>query len=1716
MKTMAEHVVTFRQGVNGYQGTVDTQLSEQTPAQSYGLAGTIGVDKGTGQNIQVLLRFDDILSQIPAGAQIVSATLTLQTTNTGNGATLHRMLTSWADTATWNTLGNGVQANGIEARTAADVTTGATSLGASQFNVTSSVQAWADGAANNGWVFISQGTNGWDFSSAQGSSPPQLSITYIVPDGPANTPPVAVNDVAITAEDGSTVINVLANDSDADGHALSVTGVGTPAHGTVVLNQNGTITYTPSANYSGTDSFIYTIGDGNGGTASATVNISVTPVNDPPVANTDNAQVNAGGSVVINVLANDTDIDSASISLVAVGVPSHGTASINQNGTVTYTPAAGYLGADSFQYTISDGSGGTATGTAQVTVHPVNAAPVANAESVVLSEDNAITIAVLSNDTDADGDALSVTGVGQPQHGVAVINQNGTITYTPTANYNGTDSFTYAISDGRGGSSTATVSLTVNPINDAPVANADTGTVQAGNALIINVLANDTDVEADPLTVTGIGAPGHGTVVLNQNGTVTYTAATGYAGADSFTYSVSDGNGGSATASVNITVTAPPSALVQKQAIFKQGLNGYSGTVDTQIVQASPNTSYGTASTIGVDKGTGENVQVLLRFSDIFGSLASQVPQGAEIISATLTLDTTNTGDGATLHRMLTSWTDSATYNSLVSGLQTNNVEARTASDATVTAGSLGATTFDVTASVLAWLAGQPNYGWVFVSRGSNGWDFTSAQGANPPQLTINYRIAGEVPNTAPVAATDTATVAEDSSVVISVLANDTDADGNTLALTGVGSANHGSVVVNQNGTVTYTPVANYHGADSFTYTITDGKGGSAVGTVNVTVTSVNDAPSALNDAVTLAEDTSTIINVLGNDSDPDGDLLSVLAVGNAAHGSVVINQNGTLTYTPAANYNGSDSFTYTLSDGQGGTATGTVSVTVLPVNDNPVSVADTATTDQNQSVIIHVLDNDTDIDSSALSVDGIVTQPQHGVVIVNQDGTITYTPATDYHGSDSFIYRVSDGSGGFANATVSLTINQVIPTNSPPIAAQDTVTVDEDGSIAISVLGNDTDADNDLLSVTGIDTPPQHGNAVINQNGTIQYVPSANYNGTDSFTYTITDGRGGFATGTVNINVTPVNDGPIAAADVVSVNEDTPISIDVLANDTDVDGDPLSVSQLGNAAHGTVTLNQNGTVTYTPTINYNGPDSFTYTASDGKGGTSTTTVNITVNPVQDAPIAANDAANVQAGNTVVINVLKNDSDPDGNPLTVTGIPTGPAHGTTVVNANGTISYTANTGFSGSDSFIYTISDGQGGVALASVNVTVNLEGFEDSYIATKLTSGAARNLEHGNASKSFYANGSWWAVLPDGANWSIHRYEGSTPAPNTMGGWTIASDALFSNSNRSELAWDDANQKLYIVSYSASSAEPHIKQLSFDATTQKWDVDIDVKLGGTGGVLSGSEWGNNVEISLGLDQNGVPVLTAIAAASQGEKGLHVAFATSADLSTWGTALVDADTKGLGGSNGNSKADIITFTQNGVDKIGIFYSRDGTGSDDDWSFAWHDTSSNTTSYGGTWNVEMVTNSVNIDNHMSAVSDGEFIYALIKDDNDAIWLLKGHPGAWDAPYLVVDGVQHNPSRPSVVLDETNDQIYVFYQESTSNPEGQIYMKVFDTANPVFDPEDLGILVMEGPGSQDFLDPQSPAHSVGDHTGGYFLLLAKNEQKNEVWYNDIMLGGDHQIV
>ena len=490
----------------------------------------------------------------------------------------------------------------------------------------------------------------------------------------------------------------------------------------------------------------------------------------------------------------------------------------------------------------------------------------------------------------------------------------------------------------------------------------------------------------------------------------------------------------------------------------------------------------------------------------------------------------------------------------------------------------------------------------------------------------------------APVAVDDAYSLDEDTTLTVAaagVLANDTDADGDSLTALLEDNVSHGTLNLASDGSLTYTPDADFDGADTFTYRAFDGHVPSdEPAAVTITVTPVNDPPVAGDDAYTIQEDTALSGNVLSNDTDVDGDPLAAAKLTDPSHGSLVFNPNGSFSYTPGADFNGTDSFTYKVNDGTVDSNTATVTITITPMNDPPVAVNDAYMLDEDTTLTVAaasgVLANDYDVDGDAISK-VLVDDVSHGTLTLNPDGSLVYVPAANYFGSDSFTYKVRDTVSESNLATVSLTIN---PINDPPQVADDEYAIKEDTTLTVAasagVLINDSDIEGDTLSAVKV-TDPAHGTLSLGSDGSLSYTPDSNYNGTDSFTYLANDGTDDSPTAaTVTITISAVNDPPDAVADSYTVDEDVTLNVGavsgVLANDSDVDADPLSAVPFSDPAHGSLNLNPDGSFTYTPDLNYNGTDSFVYRADDGDLKSQPTTVTITINPVNDAPVASDDA----------------------------------------------------------------------------------------------------------------------------------------------------------------------------------------------------------------------------------------------------------------------------------------------------------------------------------------------------------------------------------------------------------------------------------------------------------------------------------------------------------
>ncbi|WP_103103015.1 retention module-containing protein, partial [Pseudomonas sp. LFM046] len=1004
------------------------------------------------------------------------------------------------------------------------------------------------------------------------------------------------------------------------------------------------------------------------------------------------------------VTAADQDGDSLTFSLG--NNPGNGTVVVKPDGSYVYTPNPDFNGNDSFTVIVDDGNGGTDTITVSIGVNPVNDAPVAlNDGPTAVTEDTPATGNVLTNDSDVDGDTLTVTQftiggstfqAGQTAViegiGSLVINADGSYSFTPAPNYTGpVPTATYTVTDGTA-TDTADLSFAdVTPVNDAPVALNDGPTaVTEDTPATGNVLTNDSDVDGDPLTVTQftIGEStfqagqtavinGVGSLVINADGSYSFTPAPNYTGpVPTATYTVTDG-----------TAT---------------------DTADLSFADVTP---------------------------------VNDAPVALNDGPTAVTEDTPATGN------VLTNDSD-------VDG-----------DPLTVTQFTIGESTFQAGQTAVINGVGS------LVINADGSYSFTPAPNYTGPVPTATYTVTDGTAtdtadlsfadvspvNDAPVALNDGPTaVTEDTPATGNVLTNDSDVDGDTLTVTQftIGESTFqagqtavikgvGSLVINADGSYSFTPAPDYTGpVPTATYTVTDGTATDTADLSFADVTPVNDASILVADSKTVAEDNPATGNVLANDSDVD-DVLTVatfsidgvqgtFTAGTTATigqiGSLVINTDGTYVFTPAPNWNGEvPEVSYTTNTGSSSTLT----ITVTPENDAPETNATSASGNEDAEGIPVVLSG-SDVDGSVdhfvikslpsngtLLLDGVVLGIGAVIPATANGATVTFVPDANWNGTTTVEYASVDNDGLEDSTPATATIT-VAPVNDAPVidggdghvpdSNDFAITTDEDTPVTGTIQASDLDGDS--LTYT-VGTSPAHGSVTFGTDGAYTYTPGTDFNGSDSFTVTVSDGNGGTVTSTVNVTVKPVVD---AKDDAVTVAEDQSLTTNVLANDTF--GAGAQVTSVGTATHGTVTLNADGTVTYTPSANYNGPDSYTYTVTTAAGNQESATVNITVTPVNDAPVAVADTATVNEGGSVNISVANNDSDTDdGLDLGSITITSGPANGTVIVNANGTVSYQHNGSETTADSFTYTIKD-KSGAESNPVTVNIGVTPVNDAPVA--------------------------------------------------------------------------------------------------------------------------------------------------------------------------------------------------------------------------------------------------------------------------------------------------------------------------------------------------------------------------------------------------------------
>ncbi|MDF1884453.1 tandem-95 repeat protein, partial [Sulfurimonas sp. SAG-AH-194-C21] len=442
---------------------------------------------------------------------------------------------------------------------------------------------------------------------------------------------------------------------------------------------------------------------------------------------------------------------------------------------------------------------------------------------------------------------------------------------------------------------------------------------------------------------------------------------------------------------------------------------------------------------------------------------------------------------------------------------------------------------------------------------------------------TITISVRNEVD--APVAVADSITSNEDTNATINLVSNDTDKDNNinigSVLITK--SPSNGSVTVNTSGIATYAPNQDYYGSDYFTYKIYDATSlESNEANVTISVTNVNDAPVVTNTTFSTDEDVNLTkaLDMYAFDADGQSDITTYTLVNSGSNGTATLD-GSLMTYNPDLNFYGFDTITFNVTDGNGTTSnTATLNINVAAINDIPVAYNDyDNNTTEESTITINVISNDTDDGTLDVTTVVIANNPSHGSVVVNGDGTVTYTPALNYNGYDSFEYTVKDdglvtaagGSTGVLISNVAVVTLNITSVNDAPIAVADSFTLDEDSVMLLNLIANDIDVDNDLnISGLTIVSQPTNGDANITSNGFVRYVPTKDYSGVDSFTYKISDGDINSNTVTVSLTVTIVNDAPsVATSKAQGIVENSTTPILIVARDIDDTNSSLSYSML-------------------------------------------------------------------------------------------------------------------------------------------------------------------------------------------------------------------------------------------------------------------------------------------------------------------------------------------------------------------------------------------------------------------------------------------------------------------------------------------------------------------------------------------------------------------------
>jgi len=1029
-----------------------------------------------------------------------------------------------------------------------------------------------------------------------------------------NDPPIAHPDIGATRPDRPVEIDVIANDEDPDGDVLLVSFVEDvdPNRGRAfAAADRKTLQFNPAPGFTGRVEFGYAIDDGRGGTSSSTVVVDVVPLdrNEAPIAVTDIAATRSGSPVKLNVLINDLDPEGDPLVLLDVIAP-QGSVTFTSDGQVVFFPVVDTDQARvELTYTIADIFGATAEGILRVSVRPSesNNEPDARNDSAVGVVGSPISFNVLDNDYDADGDVLTV--IRPPDDPRIRLTTDGELFFLPDEP--GVFLFTYVISDGSE-SDTAQVRIDVMPAgtNRPPVASRDDIAIARGGFGTVYVLENDGDPDGDVVSIVDWITPEGLSVELIESRSLRVGTSLNASPTMTIRYAISDGINDPVWSSILVTVT------------------------DVSSTNQAP----------------------------IPGDDYVEIRQGVPTLIDVLANDVDPDGDG----------------------LSIRSVSSTPRADVVV-----------VGTQIRVSLDDETRGGFAFT------YDVVDTAG-NSSSGTVTVRVVLPTePNRAPVARTDIVRTPEGTWIVVDVISNDSDPDGDPIVVVVTSQPANGTVSQVDYRSIRYTPDPGFIGTDSFEYVIEDVHGDQARGAVIIGVakqSETNRAPTANDDRVSVAEGRDNIvIAVLANDSDPDGDRLVITRVTQPRDGSVQVGSGDqvlVLAPDPDAALGSELTFVYDVQDGRGGSASAVVSVRITESGEPapPVAVDDLAGPVAPGTILeIPVLANDLDPDGNAAALH--VSSDDPAVTVLPNRSARIVAPAE----TTRYWYTVTDVDGLASTGVIVV----FVVDNEPPVVDSTQVETLQNVAVEIELTDSTTDPDGDPLLFICCDNVRNGLAEVLSETEselTVRFMPNSGFIGTAGFAYRVDDRQGHVVSATVVIKVVPpANTPPDVGAAAADVEAGGVTVLDLTAFGKDADGDALSLVSVGDPSGDQINVQQNGN-TAVITANIKARDAkamVDFVLSDGEdeaeGSLSITVIATTKEPPSAQPDTEGNAIN--QGESITLDVLANDIDPLGEGLSIVSASVTPAGAVSVGVDGADLSFQPNIDFFGTATFTYTIQD---------------------------------------------------------------------------------------------------------------------------------------------------------------------------------------------------------------------------------------------------------------------------------------------------------------------------------------------------------------------------------------------------------------------------------------